>query len=188
MNNFNNCLCWLHNNLYNWLYCLSCQRTGLPFCDAIWISIFFAPPSNRQKISAVICLTIGCVNLQLKKVQNKGQTQVVKNSVPAFSYSADCCTKINIAQSGVCTFSSISAFIHHSQLASLWKLNYIFNTNHTSFVLNERSAWALWRTGSLLMQCYHMHWGQYLISQPTAQTAHGEKTSHIEQTSQAEHF
>lgn len=136
--------------------------------SAICISIFFAPSSSRQKISAVICLTIGCVNSQLKKVQNEGQTEAVKNSVPAFSYSADCCTKINIAQSGVCTFSSVSAFIHHSQLASLWKLNYIFNTNHTSFVLNERSAWAHWRTGSLLMQCYHMRWGQYLTSHSTS--------------------
>lgn len=169
---------------------IACLVRGLayPFVTAICISIYFAPPSNRQKKkSAVICLTIGCVNLQLKKVQNEGQTEAVKNSVPAFSYSANCCTKINIAQSGVCTFGSISAFIHHSQLASLWKLNYIFNTNHTSFVLNERSAWAHWRTGSLLMQCYHMHWGQYLTSHsPTAQTAHGEQTSHIEQGTQAE--
>lgn len=108
-------------------------------------------------MSALVCLTKGCVNLQLKKVQNEGQTERVKNAAPAFSFSADCCTKINIAQSAVCTFSSISAFIHHSQLALLWKLNYIFNTNHTSFVLNERSARAHWRTGSLLMQCYHMH-------------------------------
>lgn len=102
---------------------IACLVRGLayPFVTAICISIYFAPPSNRQKKkkSAVICLTIGCVNLQLKKVQNEGQTEAVKNSVPAFSYSANCCTKINIAQSGVCTFGSISAFIHHSQLASL---------------------------------------------------------------------
>lgn len=168
MNKFNNCLCWLHNNLYN---CTLFLVLSEDWPTLLWVQFAYLSFLHHQvtgkKISTIIWLTIGCVNLQLKKVQNEGQSEAVKNAVLAFSYSADCCTKIKIAQSAVCTFSSISAFIHHSQLASLWKLNYIFNTNHTSFVLNERSAWAHGRTGSLLMQCYHMHWGQYLTSHST---------------------